>query len=353
MITGDNPLTAVHVAKEVEIVDRDVLILDVKEGTASDLVWKSVDDTITIDVDPTASFDQKLFDEYDICVTGVALKQFEERPSWIQLVQHTWVYARVSPSQKEFILTTFKNLGFTTLMAGDGTNDVGALKQAHIGVALLDGSMEDLKAIADHQKMERIKKVYEQQVSLSARFNQPPPPVPAAIRDQFPELVAAQQTAAANLQVARKKNPMERFDLGSITDKLADMDDGTEPPKIKLGDASCAAPFTSKLSNVSASACSLPSGYSRRSSADQCSITPLRQSRTSSARAGARSSRRSRCTRFSRSTASSPPIRSRSSTSTASSSATTRCEQQPALTLLRLALILTLYPHSTPSPACS
>lgn len=252
MITGDNPLTAVHVAKEVEIVDRDVLILDVKEGTASDLVWKSVDDTITIDVDPTASFDQKLFDEYDICVTGVALKQFEERPSWIQLVQHTWVYARVSPSQKEFILTTFKNLGFTTLMAGDGTNDVGALKQAHIGVALLDGSMEDLKAIADHQKMERIKKVYEQQVSLSARFNQPPPPVPAAIRDQFPELVAAQQTAAANLQVARKKNPMERFDLGSITDKLADMDDGTEPPKIKLGDASCAAPFTSKLSNVSA-----------------------------------------------------------------------------------------------------
>lgn len=32
MITGDNPLTAVHVAKEVEIVDRDVLILDTQEG---------------------------------------------------------------------------------------------------------------------------------------------------------------------------------------------------------------------------------------------------------------------------------------------------------------------------------
>ena len=35
MITGDNPLTAVHVAREVEIVDRDVLVLDVPEKAAS------------------------------------------------------------------------------------------------------------------------------------------------------------------------------------------------------------------------------------------------------------------------------------------------------------------------------
>lgn len=46
MITGDNPLTAVHVARDVEIVDRDTLILDLKENPAHE-AGKRVARTIT------------------------------------------------------------------------------------------------------------------------------------------------------------------------------------------------------------------------------------------------------------------------------------------------------------------
>ena len=36
MITGDNPLTAIHVARDVEIIDREALILDLAEQPKHD-----------------------------------------------------------------------------------------------------------------------------------------------------------------------------------------------------------------------------------------------------------------------------------------------------------------------------
>lgn len=43
------------------------------------------------------------------------------------------VFARVSPRNKELLVARLNALGHTTMMCGDGTNDVGALTQAHIG----------------------------------------------------------------------------------------------------------------------------------------------------------------------------------------------------------------------------
>ncbi|KAG0129654.1 hypothetical protein HOY82DRAFT_579618 [Tuber indicum] len=226
MITGDNPLTAVHVAREVEIVDRDVLILDAPEDDkfGNNLVWRSVDEKTIIPVDPSDPIDKEIIATKDICVTGYALSKMQDQPDVVDLLRHTWVYARVSPLQKEFILNGLKSAGYTTLMCGDGTNDVGALKQAHIGVALLNGSEEDLRRISDHYRTTKFKEMYEKQVQLTKRFNQIPPPPPGA-----------QQAA--------------KF-ADKMMAQMMEAEEDSEPPTIKLGDASVAAPFTSKLANV-------------------------------------------------------------------------------------------------------
>lgn len=48
MITGDNPLTAVHVARDVEIVDRDALILDLKENATHEAGMLTVSTQFTL-----------------------------------------------------------------------------------------------------------------------------------------------------------------------------------------------------------------------------------------------------------------------------------------------------------------
>ncbi|KAK5175521.1 putative cation-transporting ATPase 1 [Saxophila tyrrhenica] len=290
MITGDNPLTAVHVARQVEIVDRDVLILDAPEhdDSGEKLVWRSVDDKTNIPVNPTEALDAEILKSKDLCVTGFGLAKFRGQKALPDLLKHAWVYARVSPKQKEDILLGLKEAGYTTLMAGDGTNDVGALKQAHVGVALLNGSKEDLEKIGKHFRESKMKEVYEKQVGMMKRFNQPNPPVPVHIAHLYPpgptnphyekamerEAQMKAQWAAANGQPVpngtangapvqavaptpeQSNEPVRQNNAAfSMADKLTasmmeDQLNDDEPPTIKLGDASVAAPFTSKLANV-------------------------------------------------------------------------------------------------------
>ena len=300
MITGDNPLTAVHVARQVEIIDRDVLILDAPEhdDSGEKLVWRSVDDKFSVPVDPTQPLSDEIIREKDLCVTGYALSKYKNQPSFHQLLRYTWVYARVSPKQKEDILIGLRDQGYTTLMCGDGTNDVGALKQAHIGVALLNGSQDDLNKIAEHYRTTKMKEIYEKQVGIMKRFNQPSPPVPIQIAHIYPpgptnphyeKAMQAQaerkgtaggvaatsnasekpndvetitspgakalQNGNANLSPQQKRQLDAQQKAAGLADKLTStmMEqelDENEPPRIKLGDASVAAPFTSKLKNV-------------------------------------------------------------------------------------------------------
>lgn len=277
MITGDNPLTAVHVAKEVKIVEREVLILDSPEerhGVKHELIWKSVDESILTPFNPSEPIDEEIFKTHDIAVTGYALAKLTDHSQLKSLIRHTWVYARVSPAQKEFILLTLKNMGYNTLMCGDGTNDVGALKQAHVGVALLNGTEEGMKKIIEAKKIETLQQVYTKQCDLMTRFNKPNPKVPLPIAHLYPpgpnnpnylkaiekqgieiteEMKELAKKASESSAVSSEKEQNEaQSDLaGQLLGSLNQLEEDSEAPTLKLGDASVAAPFTSKLSNVS------------------------------------------------------------------------------------------------------
>lgn len=283
MITGDNPLTACHVAKEVGITSKEVLIFDAPEehhdfDAEDDIIVRNVDETFVAAFNSSRSIDSSWFEKYDFCVTGYALAHLTEHPQMLELLKHAWVYARVSPAQKEFLLASFKDAGYSTLMCGDGTNDVGALKQAHIGVALLNGTEEGMKKIAENRKIEAMKTVYHKQAQLLANWQRPPPVVPAVIAHLYPpgkynpnyitalekrgveitpemrqEVEVANRTEAPPIEFV--KDESGKISASTIADSfMSQMGDGEddEVPTLKLGDASVAAPFTSKLSNVSA-----------------------------------------------------------------------------------------------------
>nr|NVI71721.1 putative cation-transporting ATPase 13A1 [Cucujiformia] len=118
MITGDNPLTACHVAKELKFITKPMLILTEK----GDYVWESINQTEQLPVE----YDYKtLIKKYDLCITGDGLNNLKEKYNTFlkQILPHITVFARFAPKQKEFVVTQLNSLGFTTLMCGDGTNE--------------------------------------------------------------------------------------------------------------------------------------------------------------------------------------------------------------------------------------
>nr|NVI71720.1 putative cation-transporting ATPase 13A1 [Cucujiformia] len=118
MITGDNPLTACHVAKELKFTTKTTLILtEIEEGFA----WESIDHAEKLPLD----FDYKiLIKQYDLCITGDGLNYLRDGyNSFLNIIlPHVTIFARFAPKQKEYVVVQLKNLGYTSLMCGDGTN---------------------------------------------------------------------------------------------------------------------------------------------------------------------------------------------------------------------------------------
>nr|NVI71701.1 putative cation-transporting ATPase 13A1 [Cucujiformia] len=120
MITGDNPLTACHVAKELKFTNKSILNLTNVED--DNWKWESIDRDIELPLE----YDYKILTKkYDLCITGDGLTFLKKYyPNFLKLIlPYVTVFARFAPKQKEFVVIELKNMGFMTLMCGDGTNE--------------------------------------------------------------------------------------------------------------------------------------------------------------------------------------------------------------------------------------
>lgn len=217
MITGDNPLTACHVATELRFTRKKLLVLTENKPEGK-WHWQSIDGETNLS---TVTDFKQLCKDYDFCITGEGLQYLREfdHEYMLKLLPRITVCARFAPKQKEFVITTLKQLGFYTLMCGDGTNDVGALKHANVGVSILSNA--PLRAPKKKEPLANsVEPAQPQLQNMTARER--------AIHNH--KLKMEQSTA--NLQKALKDMEADQVQI------------------VKLGDASIAAPFTSKLSSI-------------------------------------------------------------------------------------------------------
>ncbi|CAB9523325.1 Probable cation-transporting ATPase 13A4 [Seminavis robusta] len=137
MLTGDNLHTGIHIARKSGIMDKDKSVLLGVLNKEEDVVWMDEDDTemdrpsikdsakeLTVELSMSGEAWQVLLDTDKVYATEVA--------PFIR------VFGRCSPLDKVSVVDTFTSLSFTTMMCGDGGNDCGALRAAHIGLALSD-----------------------------------------------------------------------------------------------------------------------------------------------------------------------------------------------------------------------
>lgn len=150
MVTGDNVLTAMSVARECGIIRpyKRAFLLEhgghLADGRVHLTLRQSVSsseelnesDEMSTNVDPEQG--HLVDSSYQLAISGPTFAAVcEDYPELIdQLVSVCDVYARMSPDQKQMLINRLQEIDYTVAMCGDGANDCAALKAAHAGISL-------------------------------------------------------------------------------------------------------------------------------------------------------------------------------------------------------------------------
>ncbi|XP_037530511.1 probable cation-transporting ATPase 13A3 [Nematolebias whitei] len=152
MVTGDNMLTAISVARDCGMIPpKDtVIIADAilpHDGQAAKITWRYADkpskttqlEEINISLEDVNPLEEpKPQEMYHFAMNGKSFAVISEHfPDMLQkLVLHGTVFARMAPDQKTQLIETLQGVDYFVGMCGDGANDCGALKRAHGGISL-------------------------------------------------------------------------------------------------------------------------------------------------------------------------------------------------------------------------
>ncbi|GFQ95273.1 probable cation-transporting ATPase 13A3 [Trichonephila clavata] len=158
MVTGDNLLTAITVARECGMVEECDSVISVEARLiAADptIPGSKMRLQVHYEYAKLPGFSEKLSIGQngmvdDICVAAIGdgryhiamegttfnLIRLHENQLLKKVVLKGTIFARMLPEHKLFLIETLQNLGHQVGMCGDGANDCGALKTAHAGVSL-------------------------------------------------------------------------------------------------------------------------------------------------------------------------------------------------------------------------
>lgn len=158
MVTGDNILTAISVARECNLMNKTAhcfvprfIAGDSRDQNAR-LQWESIDNNMyqldeqtllplpaPAESDVSLPYDITNLRNYSVAVSGDVFRwvvDFAPAEVMRRMLVTGKVFARMSPDEKHELVEKLQSIDYCCGFCGDGANDCGALKAADVGISL-------------------------------------------------------------------------------------------------------------------------------------------------------------------------------------------------------------------------